>query len=465
MSSEVVINVQTLSKCYNIYDKPQDRLKQFVVPRIKRFAGINEQAYYRQFWALRDINFSVNRGDAVGIVGRNGSGKSTLLQLITGTLTPTEGAVQTQGRIAALLELGSGFSPDFSGRENVYLNGALLGLSTQDIDEKFDDIAAFADIGPHLDQPVKTYSSGMLVRLAFALQVQIEPDILIIDEALAVGDWLFQKRCYQRLEKLTSQGTTLLFVSHDQESVRTLTTKALLLHQGRQVTWGGSSDVVRDYRRLLHEEETEYLRSLVNEKSNAPVEQAINPRSAPPESRHSARVASHSLHADDRSFGTGEAYITKVQVFKSDGEAGDIFFPGEDIRIRVTCKFTSTMSNMNIALQVRNKENIKIYSWGTLNQDIERISVGDGSELFWDKSFAAGSEISVDFCFKCTLGVNFYEIQAAISQEKTPDYQSQQLVHWLDEAAFFQVSQRRDIYFFGGICDLAMNAGWQSEIG
>lgn len=455
MSSDVVINVENLSKCYHIYDNPQDRLKQFVLPRVQRIAGMDRQSYFREFWALKDINFQVAKGEAVGIVGRNGSGKSTLLQIITGTLNPTSGTIQTIGRIAALLELGSGFSPEFSGRENVYLNGALLGLSTREISEKFDDIAAFADIGPHLDQPVKTYSSGMLVRLAFALQVQVEPDILIIDEALAVGDWLFQKRCFQRLEKLTSQGTTLLFVSHDQESVRTLTTRALLLHQGRQVTWGGSSDVVRDYRRLLHDEETEYLRLMVEKKSmDANLKIGLEAATTSPSPAQTEMIE------DNLSFGNGEAVISKVTILDKNGEKGTVFYPGDEVLIRIDCKILRPLKNLNVALQIRNKEHLKIYSWGTLNQDMSNIASSADADIFWHKTFQAGDEISVDLIFDCTLGVNFYEVQAAISQETTPDYRSQRVLHWRDEAAFFQVSQRRDEYFFGGICDLSMSARW-----
>lgn len=264
MSSEIAIKVEGLSKCYQIYDQPRDRLKQFILPRVQRLVAQSPRQYYREFWALKDVSFDVKKGETVGIIGRNGSGKSTLLQIITGTLAPTEGTVITHGRIAALLELGSGFNPDFTGRENVYLNGALLGFSTAQIDEKFDAIASFADIGEHLDQPVKTYSSGMLVRLAFAVQVQVEPEILIVDEALAVGDALFQKRCFQRIEKLVSDGTTVLFVSHNQESVRTLTNRALLLNKGRSVEWGLSSEVVLKYRKLLHDEEAAYFAGLTH---------------------------------------------------------------------------------------------------------------------------------------------------------------------------------------------------------
>ena len=264
-SNGTAIEVKHLSKRYEIYPTPRDRLKQFLVPRLQRSIGRKASSYFKEFWALRDVSFEVKKGESVGILGRNGSGKSTLLQIITGTLSPTAGAVRTQGRLAALLELGSGFNSDFTGRENAYVNGALLGFSPQQIDNRIDDIAAFADIGSYLNLPVKMYSSGMLLRLAFAIQVQLEPDILIVDEALSVGDALFQKRCFRKIEQLLSRGTTLLFVSHDQESIRTLTNRSLLLSNGSAVAWGRSSDVVLQYRRLLHDEETAHLSSIVKE--------------------------------------------------------------------------------------------------------------------------------------------------------------------------------------------------------
>ncbi|HNE06270.1 MAG TPA: ABC transporter ATP-binding protein, partial [Anaerolineales bacterium] len=182
-SDQYSIKVENLSKCYHVYNQPQDRLKQSVIPRLQKLIGRTPSLYYHDFWALRDITFDVKKGETIGIIGRNGSGKSTLLQLICGTLTPTSGMVMTQGRIAALLELGSGFNLEFSGRENVYINGAILGLTKEEVDSRFDDIAAFADIGEFIEQPVKTYSSGMVVRLAFAVQAMVDPDILIVDEA------------------------------------------------------------------------------------------------------------------------------------------------------------------------------------------------------------------------------------------------------------------------------------------
>ncbi|MCK9174507.1 MAG: ABC transporter ATP-binding protein, partial [Desulforhopalus sp.] len=206
MSSDAAITVENLSKCYQIYDKPGDRLKQMIMR--------GRRHYYKEFWALRDVSFTIGRGETVGIVGQNGCGKSTLLQMVCGTLNPTEGKCQTRGRIAALLELGSGFNPEFTGRENVYMNGSVLGLTSAEIDSRFADIADFANIGDFIEQPVKTYSSGMMVRLAFAVAINVDPEILIVDEALAVGDELFQRKCFSRLEEIRRKGATILFVSH-----------------------------------------------------------------------------------------------------------------------------------------------------------------------------------------------------------------------------------------------------------
>lgn len=249
MSSDIAITVENLSKCYHIYDKPRDRLKQILTRGRKQ--------YFREFWALKDVSFGVKRGETVGIVGRNGSGKSTLLQLICGTLNPTHGSVTVSGRIAALLELGSGFNPDFSGRENVYLNASVLGLTQDEINERFDSIAAFADIGEFIEQPIKTYSSGMLVRLAFAVQSQVNPDVLVVDEALAVGDEKFQRKCFARIEQLKADGTSILFVSHSGPQVIELCDKAILIERGTKIMHALPQAVVRSYQRLIYAPEAE----------------------------------------------------------------------------------------------------------------------------------------------------------------------------------------------------------------
>lgn len=245
MSSELAIRVDGVSKAFAIYEKPHYRLLQQLFPKTGR-------AWYREFHALRDISFEVNRGETVGIVGRNGSGKSTLLQIICGTLTPSQGSVTVNGRVAALLELGAGFNPEFSGRENVYLNATVLGLTRDEIDQRFDAIAGFADIGEFIDQPVKSYSSGMYVRLAFAVAINVTPDILVVDEALAVGDEAFQRKCHARLDRLRDDGATILFVSHSAGMVIELCSRAVLLDRGEMLAWGTPRHVVSRYHKLLY---------------------------------------------------------------------------------------------------------------------------------------------------------------------------------------------------------------------
>ena len=465
-SNEIAISVTNVGKRYEMYDAPSERLKQFVLPRLLRLSGQTPKQYFREFWALNDISFEVKKGEAVGIVGRNGSGKSTLLQIITGTLSPTSGSVSTQGRIAALLELGSGFNPDFTGRENVYLNGALLGFSVEQINNKFDAIAAFADIGEHLDQPVKTYSSGMLLRLAFAVQVQVEPDILIVDEALAVGDALFQKRCFQRIEKLVSDGTTLLFVSHDQESVRTLTNRALLLNKGKVAAWGLSSEVVLEYRKLLHDEEAAYFAGLTKDlaeraKQTSPI--SVSVESIPNISCQEDSLAvpsTEGVRSDRLSFGDREVKIIQVETLNGKDNPCSMYYPGEQLRIRIACESLVNIDKLNISVRLRNKEGVKIYSWGTLNQDMNIRTSHIDAPIFWERQFKAGQWFQVTLECPCNLGVNLYEVQAAVSYEETMDYMGQRMLHWIDEAAFFQVSMKRNEYFFGGVVDLRMSATW-----
>ena len=248
----IALRVQKLSKRFFMYDTPRMRLKQFIFPRLQRATRSKPKSYFREFWALRDISFDVRKGETVGIVGRNGAGKSTLLQLVCGTLTPTGGTIDRSGFVSALLELGSGFNPEFSGRENVYMNGYVLGLSKDDIDNRFDEIVAFADIGDFIEEPVKTYSSGMYVRLAFAVSVCIDPDILIVDEALSVGDEAFQRKCFARIEKLQSRGGTILFVSHSASTVIELCDRAILLDSGELLFDGVPKKAISYFQRLMY---------------------------------------------------------------------------------------------------------------------------------------------------------------------------------------------------------------------
>lgn len=488
MSSEhIAIRVSNLSKCYHIYATPRDRLKQFVIPKLYRaisplgkvFSTAHSREpsdcfplpiYYRDFWALKNVSFEIRKGESVGIIGRNGSGKSTLLQMICGTLNPTEGIVQTNGRIAALLELGTGFNPDFTGRENVFLNGAVLGMSSEEIEARYDDIVSFADIGDFIGQPVKTYSSGMLVRLAFAVQVCVEPDILIVDEALAVGDALFQKRCFERMERLRGNGTTLLFVSHDQESVRTLTSRAVYLRTGEVQLIGNSAEVLLAYRKQLHEDETRAINEsalILKEKaakareklSNAAISEPVIAEKQPAATSMGAVVPSAAQGRSGLlSFGDKEAEVLKVEVFNSKGEGCSHFDPRDSIKVVVEGVAHQNISNLNVALRIRNKEGVKIYSWGTLNQDMSILAGLATGNVFWSKEFKAKEHFVVEFNFVSSLGPNLYEIQAAITKEGRPYYAEQHMLHWIDEAAFFTVTTDPRQYHFGGVVDLKMTA-------
>ena len=266
-SKEVVIRIESVGKMFHIYDAPADRLKQFLLPRLSKLLFRKASNYFLPFWALKDISLEVKKGQTLGILGRNGSGKSTLLQIVCGTLTPSSGEVESKSRVAALLELGSGFNPEFSGRDNIFLNAALLGLTQEETVKRYDAIVDFADIGPFLEQSVKTYSSGMVVRLAFAIAISVDAGILVIDEALAVGDELFQRKCYSKLETLKSQGVTILFVSHSASAILDLSDKALLLDRGEMLALGEPKYVVGQYQKLLYapEELRESLRSELKE--------------------------------------------------------------------------------------------------------------------------------------------------------------------------------------------------------
>jgi lipopolysaccharide transport system ATP-binding protein len=434
---EMAIRVQGVSKRYELYAKPSDQLKQLVMPRLQRLSGRTPHNYFQEFWALRDVSFEVRKGEAFGIVGRNGSGKSTLLQIITGTLTPTKGSVSTQGRVAALLELGSGFDPEFTGRENIYMNGALLGFDRAQIDEKFDAIAAFADIGLHLDQPVKSYSSGMVVRLAIAVQTQVEPDILIVDEALAVGDALFQKRCYRQIDKLLNNGCTLLFVSHDQEIVRTLTSRAVFLNSGVPVKYGVTTDVLFAYREFLQAQEEAAFLDL--------------------QQRTQLELATKQEVPLERSYGSREVEITSVEVLAADGSRQSVLHAGDPMQIVVSCVCNVDIDNLNVAFRILNKEGVKVTTWGTLNEDMPRFP-DDTSNSFWGQAFSKGERFKVAFSGTCSLGANLYEIQATVAREHDQYYGNQQVLHWMDEAAHLTVILKNKEYVFDGICDLGLRS-------
>lgn len=300
---EPMIQVQAAGKTYRLYDSPADRLWQALWP--------GRHPRFRDFKALQDVSFELRRGEVMGIVGVNGAGKSTLLQLVTGTITPTQGTVRTRGRVAAILELGSGFNPEFTGRENVYLNAATLGLSKAEIDARIDAIIGFAGIGAHIDQPVKTYSSGMQVRLAFSIATSVDPDVLIIDEALSVGDGAFGRRSFDRIQQIKARGATILFCSHVLFHVETFCDRAVWLHGGRVQKMGPVSEVLRPYQEFIDA----YAQDANAQPDSAPLLQAPAPATAP------APALAPAPQASGKEAAAGAARLQAVRV-RLGGKAG-----------------------------------------------------------------------------------------------------------------------------------------------
>ncbi|MFV3415621.1 ABC transporter ATP-binding protein [Pseudomonas nitroreducens] len=382
-TDEVAIRVENLSKCFHVYDLPRHRLQQFVLPPLRRLVGLPAPNYYREYWALHDVSFTIGKGETVGIVGKNGSGKSTLLQLICGTLTPTSGQVETRGRIAALLELGSGFNPEFTGIENVYLNGAVLGLDRQEIDARLDDILAFADIGDFIRQPVKTYSSGMAVRLAFAVQTVVDPDIFIVDEALAVGDEKFQRKCFARLEELKARGTSILFVSHSAPSVKELCDKALLLNEGQKLLYGEAAEVVKNYQRLIYAPAEKY-QQLIQAYKELDLEDASVPLQLTDESEFQGRKASEDefdpglVPESTVRYPEQGARIESLEIFNAKGEQVNVLNPGGEYQFVVSGSFEKACDSVYFGMHIRTISGLEVTGqrYPQEPQTVEHIPAG-----------------------------------------------------------------------------------------
>jgi len=329
MSSEnLAISIVGVSKVYHMYEKPQDRLKQILWKGFRKAKD--------EFWALRDINFEVLKGETVGIVGRNGSGKSTLLQIICGTLTPSYGHVERRGRLSALLELGSGFNPEFTGRENVYLSGSIHGLSKIEMDDRFDRIAGFADIGQFIDSPVKHYSSGMFARLAFSVVVHVDPEILIVDEILAVGDAAFQRRCLSKFYEIRDRGCTILFVSHDQYQVKTVCQRALYLKEGRQVMFAQAGRVIDQYMIEMEEQiARNSATSLPSCTDSASIDQEVQQQFKVASDQNCPQLESKPQKADvsDQKKIERIFEITQVSLTDQDGNTVDVVATGQAVRL------------------------------------------------------------------------------------------------------------------------------------
>ena len=362
MSNDLAISVEHVGKAYRIWESPASRL---TAPALAGLAGMlprglaarlrgYAESRHRDFCALRYVSFEVRKGEAVGIIGRNGSGKSTLLQIIAGTMQPTSGSVRVNGRVAAMLELGSGFNPEFTGRENVYLNAAVLGLTRAETSARFDAIAAFADIGEFLDQPVKTYSTGMMMRLAFAVSVCVQPDILIVDEALSVGDVFFQQKCFKRIHELLEGDTSFLFVSHDTAAVQNLCDRAILLVAGEQVYTGPPEEAVSRYFTLGSS------RSVFAEARSVPVEAAAVPTDL------KADILAHDIlvHARSR-HGSGELRIVAASFRNENRLPAMLVRMGQRATIQVLIRANKTVATPNIGLHLFDRMNNLVFATGS----------------------------------------------------------------------------------------------------
>jgi homopolymeric O-antigen transport system ATP-binding protein len=390
------LRVENVSKQYRIYERPGDRLKESLTRgRLRR---------HKEFWALRDVSFEVEAGTTVGIIGQNGCGKSTLLQMICGTLAPTLGQVWHDGRIAALLELGAGFDPEFTGVENVYMNASLMGFSRRETATILPNIERFAEIGQFLQQPVKTYSSGMYVRLAFAIAASVEPDILVIDEALAVGDAVFQHRCLRRLKELHDRGATILFVSHDTAAVRALCERAILLNAGRMVADGDPVDVLNCYQKIVMEREEAFEANTVGASDSA-----------------TAGEPQESLHYTYR-HGDGSAEIIGAELCDSSHRRTAIVETGSPVNAKVTIRFLRDVDEPIIGFLIRNRHGIHAYGTNTGEQQIHLGAVRHGETL------------TLSFAFNCWLGVDEYSISFAVHSQEGQAYD------WLDGTSFFRVT-------------------------
>lgn len=353
--TDVVISVDNVSKMYKLYDNPMDRLKESL--------GLSRKKKYKEHYALNDVSFQVKKGETVGIIGTNGSGKSTILKIITGVLNPTQGQVTVDGRISALLELGAGFNGEYSGVENVYLNGTMIGFSKEEIDEKLQDILDFADIGDFVYQPVKTYSSGMFVRLAFAVAININPEILIVDEALSVGDVFFQAKCYRKFEEFKKMGKTILFVSHDLSSIGKYCDRVVLLNNGQKLAEGDAKEMVNLYRRVLVNQHEEPMEDDIQE-TNAPKEEAAEAVDT------NIMKAKLNLNPEVLEYGNKLAEIEDFAIRDDFGMITNVIEKGQSFSVDMKIHFHEDISEPIFAFTLKDLKGTEITGTNTMYENV-----------------------------------------------------------------------------------------------
>lgn len=364
MDKNLAISVQGVSKIYKLYDKPIDRLKEAV--------SLTHKSYHRDFFALSDISFDVKKGETVGIIGTNGSGKSTILKIITGVLSPTTGTAEVSGNISALLELGAGFNSEYTGLENIYMNGTMMGFSREEMQRRMDDILRFADIGDFVNQPVKTYSSGMFVRLAFALAINVDPEILIVDEALSVGDVFFQAKCYRRMEEMMKNGTTILMVSHDMGSIIKYCDKVVLLNRGHFVAQGEAGKMVDLYKKILANQTDELAEALIEQKKEAlglPIGEVHTDKSM------KERM---NLNPEVQEYGDGRASFEDFGTLDARGNVTNLLLKGEMFTIRERIRFHAPIEMPIFTYTLRDKKGTDITGTNTMFEGVDIKPVKDG---------------------------------------------------------------------------------------
>ncbi len=440
-ASDHAIRVENLSKVFRLYENPVDRLKESIHPLRRR--------YHKPFYALKDINFTINPGETVGIVGRNGSGKSTLLKIITGVLTPTSGTVAVNGKVSAILELGSGFNPELSGLENVFFSGMLMGYSREEMEKRLDSILSFADIGDFVLQPVKTYSSGMMVRLAFSVQTMVDAKILIVDEALAVGDEAFQRKCYARLERLCEQGTTLLYVSHHAASVVSLCNKAILLHRGDLVVQGQPKFVVSRYQRIAHasadvvDELVQAIKSgqcLDDDDFPRPYdpEMGLDGSGSSPVSQDGPLEACYDPHLVPKSTVVYDSYgatIRNPRITTPDGVQVNVLLRGETYELRYLATFEEDAEDVFFGMMLKNNAGFPL--GGSLSSSLR-------SKI---RTVSKGTQYEVCFSFSCLLAPGVYFFNSGIQgigPSGTGPY-----LHRILDIVMFRVQEEADMSMTG----------------
>jgi lipopolysaccharide transport system ATP-binding protein len=421
MNAMSIIRGEKVSKCFRIYRHPSDRLKELLT--------FGKRSFHEPFWAVKDVNLQVERGCCLGIIGENGSGKSTLLRMIAGVLRPTEGRIDVGGRVSALLELGAGFNPHFTGRENIYLNASILGFSDTQTRERIPSIEKFAEIGEFVDRPVRTYSSGMFVRLAFAVAIHMDPDILIIDEALSVGDIFFQQRCMRKIHQLKRQGVTIIFVSHGLEAVRSLADQTIWMEHGRVHLEGKTDEVVSKYLAAM------VMRGRKEVMSEQPLGKSLlttDELNMPEDVLAKIPVFIRHLPNIDHRYGNGKARIEGIGIYGAAGEPVSGVAQGDRICIRISVEFQADVAQPNVGFMLRNR----------LGEDVAGTNVmHEGMRL---PTARPGERLSVDFIMDLPfLQAGFYHLSPAVADGGLNQYE---MCDWIDNATVIEVIQRSETY-------------------